>query len=217
LITVSPVSAHFLFLLPGANRQPAQVILSNAPQPDPTADLRNLGTSEVIAWTAPGVRSETTLTPKYDEKSQTLAFPAQLRGLDALSMSLTRGVANRGEGHRWLIRHHAFWQQSAGSATRETGLPLAVQALKSGDGIVFRADFGGKTLTNHDLLVYEPGETRPKVMKTDLKGDSAQFSKPGIYAVRVALTDPTPGEHEGLRYQVVKHYSTLVVELAPKP
>jgi uncharacterized GH25 family protein len=51
-------------------------------------------------------------------------------------------------------------------------------------------------------------------LKTDKDGYTAAFEGSGRYAVWLRHVETKAGEHDGKKYEEVRHYATLVVDVA---
>jgi len=212
-VSLASASAHFIFILPPLNGSPARVVLNDGPIPDPKASLEAFPLKEFAVLADDGKPTEKKLTPVKDKSASFWAFDADANLGAGIAASIDYGVVNRGEGERYLVRHHAKLVQTLSATLQPTGLPIEITPKQEGSGIAFIVTINQKPAANYDVVVYEPDHAKVKVAKTDLAGQTATFSTAGTYAVRVSTTDATAGEFEGRRYKAVKHYSTLVVAL----
>ena len=61
-------------------------------------------------------------------------------------------------------------------------------------------------------LSHPERSTKEKV-KTDKDGYTQAFEKTGRYAAYFKFNEAKSGEHDGKKYEEVRHYATLVVDL----
>ena len=74
----------------------------------------------------------------------------------------------------------------------------------------------GKPVAGIEVGVMLPGGKKEKA-KTDDKGLTAAFDAPGRYGAWVRHVEEAGGELDGKKYEQVRSYATLVVDLdAPK-
>jgi len=204
--------AHFIFILPPTDAQPARVVLSDTPVIDPKATAEGLALKSANLVRTDGQKAELKLTVDKATGTWTLPKGESLTGM--VTTSLDYGVVNRGEGERHLIRHHAKLVVDLAMMPMELPvLPLDIAPRRTADGVNFLVTVGGKPLPNVELMIHEPGHTKMKVVKTDLSGFTPNFTTTGEYAARVGYSDPTPGEFEGRRHRGTKHYSTLMLTM----
>jgi hypothetical protein len=215
LLSVSFASAHFVFILPPTDGQSARVVLSDTPSADPKASAESLTIKSLSGVSSSGEKVDVA-RPSFEKALGTWLFPRETQLGAGVCTSINYGVVNRGEGDRYLIRHHAKLVVDLDKAANLPPAPLEIAPRPLGGGVAFTIQWNGKPLTTADVMVFEPGATAWKILKTDLNGTTATFTTPGLYAARVAQIDPTPGEFEGRRYKSVKHYSTVTVSLRAK-
>ncbi len=212
-VSLASASAHFIFILPPLNGSPARVVLNDGPVPDSKASLEAFPIKEFTVLANDGKSSEKKLTPVKDKSESFWAFDAHANLGAGIVSSIDYGVVNRGEGERYLVRHHAKLVHALSATLQPIGLPIEITPKPVGSGVAFLVTINQKPAANVDVIVYEPDQAKVKVVKTDLAGQTPTFSTTGTYAVRISQTDATAGEFEGRRFKAVKHYSTLVVTL----
>ena len=63
------------------------------------------------------------------------------------------------------------------------------------------------------FVVVELGKEKQEG-KTDAEGRfAAKLAGPGVYAARAWRIDETPGERDGKKYEDVRYYSTLILDV----
>jgi hypothetical protein len=68
------------------------------------------------------------------------------------------------------------------------------------------------------MFVFAPGDDRRQEHKTDARGEiELPLTKAGAYGFRTRFIEPAAGEHEGRKYQEVRHYATLVLRAGEAP
>ena len=70
----------------------------------------------------------------------------------------------------------------------------------------------GKPVADAEGSVLKPDGTKEKV-KTDKDGFTPAFDATGRYAVWLRHTEAKAGEHDGKKYEEIKHYATLVADV----
>lgn len=210
-----PTYGHFYFVLPGGEPgASAKLVIGDGPAPDPSA-ARDYGRPESFrAVTKSGRVAPLTV----DTGDGSLRATGQ--GEDAAEVfgSVVIGVVKRGQVEPVLVVHHpraVFDIDSRGAiATDAKDLPaLSVRPVAAGGSVSFVVSAKGKPQAQADVTVYEPGESRPRTVKTGANGVTPAFSKPGKYAARVYWLEPNPGEYQGRKYAAVRHYATVTVRV----
>ena len=94
-------------------------------------------------------------------------------------------------------------------------LPFELFARRDGGGfVVVRAKRGDAVYEGAKLNVYLPGEKKWTAYVTDANGEIRfEANKPGLYGIKAAWVDETPGEVDGKKYPFTRNYSTLTFRM----
>ncbi|MFO0849117.1 MAG: hypothetical protein U0871_11275 [Gemmataceae bacterium] len=213
-----PTYGHFYFVLPGGEAgAAAKLVIGDGPAPDASA-ARDYGRPESFRAVAKSGR----VTPlTVDTGDGTLRSTGQAEDPAEVFGSVVIGVVKRGQVEPVLVVHHpraVFDPDSRGAITADVKDPpaLSIRPVAAGGSVSFVVSAKGKPQAQADVTVYEPGEPRPRTVKTGANGVTPAFSKPGRYAARVYWLEPAPGEHQGRKYAAVRHYATITVAVGPQ-
>src|SRR5262249_52592884 len=72
----------------------------------------------------------------------------------------------------------------------------------------------GKPLPNSEITVIAPDGSQ-KVLKTDASGLTEELKQMGRYGAWARFWEASPGERGGKKYEELRHYATLVIDVPP--
>jgi hypothetical protein len=124
------------------------------------------------------------------------------------------GVTQRGKGKPFLLAYYpklVLGEMKAAKAWDK--LPLEI--VPQGEGR-FQLLFGGKPAAEAEVVVVTPAaEEDKKTLKSDARGEfKVPFFVPGIHAIRARYVESKTGEYNGKKHEEVRHYATLVFQVA---
>lgn len=211
LASAALARAHFVFVVPDAQGQRANVILSedlDADEDVKVSELENLALSIKA--------SDGAETPAKIE-SRDSGFVAALPGAGSRVVhgTVEWGVTRRGKAEPFLLTYHpktilgdAFDQRSAvGSAA-----PVEIVPLGKAGEVKFQVIAGGKPLPNAEVNLILPDGSR-KVVPTDKEGATSAFAETGRYGAWARFFEDKPGERKGEAFKQIRHYATLVIDV----
>jgi uncharacterized GH25 family protein/outer membrane protein assembly factor BamB len=210
----SSVQAHFLFIVPKADAPAAHVVFSEDLQPDENVDIGIVDPAKLFARDSQSQDTPLTLEKADSERSVKLSAS----GAGVLHGTCEAGVMQRGDSPTFLLVYHpktilgdAFSKQATlGEAAPVELIPLG----KPGD-LRFQLVAKGKPIANSELNVILPDGAQEKA-KTNDKGETKSFAPMGRYGVWARHFESTAGEKDGKRYQQIRRYPTLVVDITEK-
>jgi hypothetical protein len=125
------------------------------------------------------------------------------------------GLLSKSEKPTLLVYHPkaVFAGADVKAATVGETAALEIVPVAEAGKTRFRLLAKGKPVADAEGSVMLPDGTKEKV-KTDADGYTAAFEKTGRYAAYLKLTEVKAGEHDGKKYEEVRHYATLVVDVA---
>jgi len=204
LLVARPASAHFLWGEVTQDAHPiAKLSLADGPGGISEADFVNR-IQTARAWDGNG--QEVTLTTSSGVRS------GQLKNNTVFAAAQFYGVLDKTKEGRGVFRcmYYAKSALTIDGANQNLNLPFELFARRDGaDHIIVTARRGVAPYPNAELHLYEPNQEKWSVHITDAKGEIRFASKAGLYGIKAAWIDQTPGEIEGKKYPFTRNYSTL--------
>jgi hypothetical protein len=207
-----PASAHFLYVVPAGDG--FQLVFNDGPQPDEkvNANVLQAATFRVYA------KSQDSVSTVVKKDGEIPRFSNMgISGASAVG-TVPYGVLYRGDVSPVFVVYHSKaigTPVRPGDVTKPCGQPLELTPVTVGSGIGFLVTEKEKPVAGVDVAVNIPGESKPKMVKTDAAGRTPAFDKPGDYGARVYKLAPTTGEYQGRKYQGERHYATLTMKYEP--
>lgn len=218
VFVTNQAQAHFLWLLPQAegknNAAKVQLYFGETAEPDDPDLLKRLTNIKVWEKDSQGKLQTYSLTEGDD--SLFVTPRSKGAGEAAYSLNHTYGVITRGES-QFLLKYYAkaFPQKSQGiwnkiSCSKE--LPLEIVPILKGEEVTLQVNWNGKPLPDAELTMTGPqtGSESVTVM-TNAQGQVQTKLTDGIYSIRAKCTEKKQGEHDGDKYDSIRHYSTLTL------
>jgi hypothetical protein len=205
-----PAGAHFLWGEVTPDAAPvAKLAFSDAPGQLSEADLvERIQTAK--AWSSDG--KAINLTTANAVRS------GALQNGSAFGSSQFYGVLDKTREGRGVFRlmYYAKSAQTLSDANQNLKLPFELFAQREGDEqIIVTVKRGSRPYTDAALNVYLPFQEKPINFVSDAKGQIRfAATTPGLYGVKAAWVDETPGEIEGKKYPFTRNYSTLTFRIA---
>jgi len=201
----SPAHAHFLWGEVTPEATPiAKLALSDRPG-EPSEDDMVERIKGAQAWNGKGQEIKFT-------SNDTIRF-GSLEGSKIFSSSQYYGVLDKTREGRGVFRcmYYAKAVLDINDAGQNLKLPFELFGRRDADGhIVVTAKRGEAIYEGAKLNVFQPGRKLWVSYVTDAKGEIRfETPVPGIYGIKAAWIDETPGEVEGKKYPFTRNYSTL--------
>jgi hypothetical protein len=202
--------AHFIWIVPDKQGNSAQVVFSDSPSPDNPKLLEKI--------------AKTQLHIRHGDKTE--APLKWIKGKDALEVALpgkgprtvggvcVYGVVAKGESGPFMLNYYAK-AHVLGSlpSTAWDRLPLEIVQAEG----KFLVLWQGKPLAGAEILCSSLGQEEPEKRTTDKAGTFDLGNvKAGVCGILAKHTEAKQGEHDGKKYKEVRHYSTLVIQVAEK-
>ncbi|MCE9582966.1 MAG: DUF4198 domain-containing protein, partial [Planctomycetes bacterium] len=221
LLWSQSASAHFLWLKTDTTAKPSkvQVFFGEDAEPDDPALLDKVLQAE--AWVLGGRRGSEpqVLSLKKGNDSLEAELPADWQG-SAVILRHTYGAMTK-KDESFLLKYYAKTYPSplpgTWRAVRDVErLPLEIVPKSEGSATVLNVTWKGAPVKGDAVTVTGPGLEKKWEGTTDDKGACrVDLPQAGLYSIRVRHIEEATGEHEGKKYQSVKHYSTLSLPYAP--
>jgi hypothetical protein len=222
LALATPLHAHFVFVVPSPDKAKAKVVFSEDLSPEAGLDMTKIAGLKLWVRGAAGAAvNNAAMTARMGEDSLDVDLPKDASGkLRLVFGSLEYGVVQRGESKPFMLQYHPkaiLGPASAGDSEVVVGknVPTEIVPVISAGQVRFRMLAEGKPLEASELTVILPDGKEERVM-TDKSGLTPAFSQSGRFGAWGRYSKPLTGEHGGKKYDEVRHYATLVVDVAGK-
>jgi hypothetical protein len=204
-----PAYAHFVFVVP-TEKEEALVVLSEDLQPDDQVDVEMVGPLKLFGRDESGKPVDLTL-----EKVKQIYEVTDIgRDCDVVYGTCTMGVSTRGDSKPFLLVYHPKTLVKTALETKKLDEAVPVELLVAGKPgeAKFQLIAAGKPLADSELTIILPDGKQVKD-KTDAEGYSDVYKEAGRYGLWARYFEATAGEHDGKKYEEVRHYPTLVADL----
>jgi uncharacterized GH25 family protein len=210
LLATTAARAHFIFIVPEATTPgKASVVFSDSLAPDENpALLAKIAQTKLFLRDAAG--KTTPLTWEKGEKAYHLTLPSG--AACTVGGECLYGVFQRGDNPPMLLKYFPKLIQGPASAKAWDQLPLEI--VPTAAAARFVVLYQGKPLADAEVNYLAPGGEKAEAIKTDANGEfTIPNAKLGLYGIRALHVAKQAGEHEGKKYEAVRTYATLVLNL----
>lgn len=211
-LAFAPVSAdaHFVFVVPAKDAKSVTVVFSDDLEPDEAVDIGKVAGLKLTARFAGGKAAP--VECKADKHHLT----AEVGQADPQCVfgTVTYGLMSRKDAKPTLLVYHpkaVFAGCDPKLAVIGETAALEVVPEASAGKTRFRLLALGKPVAAAEGSVLLPDGKKEKVT-TDKDGFTAAFDQGGRYAVWLRQVEAKAGEHDGKKYEEVRHYATLVAD-----
>jgi len=212
-LAVPVASGHFIWIVPAKDGGAAHVYFSDQPEADSAKLLDKITQTEVFLRGVDGVESAL----KAARGKQSFEI---LPGTDAgiLLGTCHYGVLAKGDADPFLLMYYAKAvlpkADSAAQSAPSKRLPLDIVRVPA-DTKQLQVLWQGKPLAGAEVVVSPPGDELPKTVKSDPAGMiSVGALRSGTYGIRARHIEDRAGSDNGKTFKLVKHYTTLVFDVA---
>jgi hypothetical protein len=212
-VLTTPVVAHFIFVVPQPGGKMVQVVFSDDLEPDEGVAIDSIAKLALVARDDAG--KEASLKTTLGKHQLTATPPA---GSRVLFGSFTYGVMQKGTTPPYQLRYHPktlLGDPFAKTPIVGDRLPIEVIPVGKAGAVRFRVLAKGKPLAGAELNVLVPKGDKQKV-SADAEGLSPTFTAKGRYGVWTKHFEKAAGEYEGKKFEEIRHYGTLVVDVGEK-
>lgn len=209
-----PASAHFVFVAPDAAGRNATVVFSEDLKPDGDVDVAMIGGTKLFVRDLAG--GEPTPLPLGEPKDDayTIAIPGE--GGRVIGGSTEFGVrAPKGEGKPYLLIYlpkAVIGDAFDGRAVLGRDAHAELLAVGKPGELRFKLIAEGRPVGGAEVNIVLPDGKATKAT-TDDQGVTSPFPATGRYAAWSRHIAPGSGEHGGKKYEEVRRYPTLVIDV----
>lgn len=216
-LTLATVSkAHFTFILPLPGDKAAEMILADTLSTRDTVNPALAASARLYLRDTQG--AVTDLKMEQDGHRFLLALPGS--GDRVVYGAANLGVASRGKDaspHLLLYYPKAILGNAFAPSTTIAGDQVIEMTPRGKPGEVgLRLLLRGAPLRDAEITVLLPDGQQQKT-KTDASGVAGPFHQHGRYGAWARFWEDKAGEHEGKRYQQIRHYAMLVFDSLAQP
>ncbi|MFN0197123.1 MAG: kelch repeat-containing protein [Planctomycetaceae bacterium] len=208
--------AHFIWLVPqhDSDKTIVNVYFAEEASSDDPELLKRLDGMTLEQLTGGTEPASLPLTLTKESLTGTVSAPAP----DSLFIAKhDLGVLNRGDAVFRLKYYaktgpaigHSAWTDSDTARL----LPLDVVPTIEGNVVHVQVRFNGELVKGTEVKASGPGMDDFEGATDETGHASFTMAMPGLYSIRARQIDATPGELDGKKYETVRHYSTVAVDL----
>ena len=214
VLATAQVHAHFVFVVPAPDGKSVKVVFSDNLSPDENVDINKVASLKLTGRFTNG--KEAAIESKVDKHH----LAADIKLADPLCVygSVTYGLMTRKDTKPALLIYHPkaiFAGSDLKSATIGEKAALEIVTVTESGKTRFRLLAQGKPVADAEGSILLPDDKKEK-LKTDNDGYTPAFEAPGRYAVWLKNIETKAGEHDGKKYEEVRHYATLVADIGAK-
>jgi len=220
MLCVSSAQAHFIWVVtePGEHPKVAKVYLSEEAAPDDPKFLQKIASAKTFVVGGRDGKAHP-VELKVNGDALVAEIPARQSG-NPVVVNHTYGVMSRGEVP-FLLQYYGktYPSQLTGSwdaVNNVEVLPLEVTPVLKGNELTLDVAWKGEPAPGCQVTVEGPG------LKERIQGDTnaqgqfvVQVPQAGLYSIRARKEEKASGELDGKKYDLVKHYSTLSLNVTP--
>ncbi|MEX0793949.1 MAG: hypothetical protein WD045_12495 [Pirellulaceae bacterium] len=221
LIFGSIAQAHFVWLdLGGTKDKPVGMYFGEATISDSASLLDHVKQTELYGRDSEGNYHRLTMEKQVDgQLGHWVAGPEQKdaeASWKVLEAVCDYGVLAKGDASFQLWYHAKYANKEALSQPallRSEKLGLDVIPTLTDDQLQLEVRAGGKPVADAEVVISDEAD-KATTLQTDAKG-LVTLAQPEMirYHIRARHIDPVAGEREGKKYDSIRHYSTLVLDL----
>ncbi len=201
--------AHMVYIVPAKDGQSVTVVFSDSLDADEKVKMDKFAGMKLVA------RIDGKDSPIEFTKGEHSFTAKVTKSTSAAYGTAVYGLLTKSEKPTLLIYHPKAILEGtdAKSATVGEAAHLEIVTVTEDGKTRFRLLAKGKPVADAEGGVILPDGVKEK-LKTDADGYTAAFEKTGRFAAYLKLNEVKAGEHDGKKYEEVRHYATLVVDVA---
>lgn len=211
-------AAHFIFVVPDPGGNAASVVFSETLEADEDVDVSAIGGAALFLRHGDGTEAKLALPGAAEGHAYKLELPGE--GFRLVRGSLVFGVQKRGQAPPFLLTYHpkAIVGGDPFNPAATLGKDAVAEIVPAGKpgALTFRVLLAGQPLAGAKVIVIRP-DGKEQEVATAGDGQTPPFTGHGRYGVWARCEEARAGTHEGKAYEQVRHYPTLVVDVASAP
>lgn len=215
LASAAAAHAHFVFVVPEPGGATAKVILSEDLKPDADVDIKTVAAAKLSARDLAGGKPAPIALTLERDHAYVVDLPGS--GPRVVYGEALLGVRQRGDAKPYLLAYYTkalvggdpFDPKATVGAD---AAPVELVPVGKPGAMRLRLLAGGKPVGGADVTVIGPDGAQKKV-PTDADGHTPAFDAPGRYGAWARHFVPAAGEHAGKKYEEVRRYAMLVVDV----
>lgn len=210
----APAWAHFPFVVPDQDGATARLIMSETLEPDGEVSIDLLKPTSLILRDAKGTETPLSKESKPQQHLMTLALPGG--GTRVVYGKADLGIMQRGKGPAHVLVYYpkTILGDAFDPATRlGDKVPVELVPVRENDTVRLQLLVNGQPRPESEIRIITPDGVQDDY-KTDDKGLSPAFDKPGRYAAWARHWVEQTGQRDEKPYTQVRHYATLVFDFS---
>jgi hypothetical protein len=210
LLAVGVAHAHFPFILPDETGAAAKVVFSDALAPDAAVKIDKIDSTKLFLRESGGTKN----LPLEWKKGESW-LDAKLPGSgNRVAFGVTEyGVLQKGDAKPFRLVYLS--KAAIGDPfAKAVGDPLAVEIVATGQAgkTRFQVLAAGKPAADIETTIITADEKK-HAAKTDKDGFTPAFEGKGRVGVHARVSEVKTGEFAGKKYDEIRTYATLVVDI----
>lgn len=207
--------AHFVYVVPEADGTKAKVIFSDSLEPDEGVPITKIKNTKLTL--RDGTGKESPIELKEEKTYYAVTVPG--KGSRTVYGVTNYGVLKKGDAKPFLLKYYP--KTIVGGLTAETqkigeALPIEIVPVAADGKIRFQVIAKGKPLAETEVSVAAPKSDKGEKVTTDKEGFTKAFDAKGTYGLWTRHSENATGEADGMKYEEIRSYATLVVEFGGK-
>jgi hypothetical protein len=198
-----------VYVVPDPKGESVSVVFSDSLSPDEDVTIDRIAGLRLTARDASGKETPLPLT----KEKASLVGKIPVSKAEQLVGSVRYGVLAKGGAKPYLLVYHpvaVLGTLQDTSAVLGEKVPVQLVAACGGKGVRFRFLSGGKPVADSEVSVTKADGSKVKLV-TDREGWTETVPGAGQFAAWARTSEASSGEHDGKKYEEIRHYATLVV------
>lgn len=209
--------AHFVWVALSASEGTASLFFGEGPEPSEADLLDRVAQAKVFARDSGGKYLPLKLEKKVSGSNGSWIATEDGNAWKGLEAVCDYGVLTKRESPFWLKYYAKYIDRSALKnkvLCQSEKLPLDIIPAQQGDGIALQVTMEGKPVEGAEVVITDDVYEQQK-LTTDAAGKVLlKNPKSTAYSVRAKWVEEKSGENEGKKYESIRHYSTVALDLS---